>query len=213
MKLKPEYIKQSTQERLYHIDLPIMSLTGGIASGKSTVACLLNRRGLPIISADELVKDIYKQPSTLAFIQKELPEVITNGSIQFPLLRERFFLNKHIKQKVENYIYPKMPEAFKTALDKLQSPDVIIYDVPLLFERGMKGFFDLNVLVYAPRDVQLKRLQSRDGSNEDLANNILNQQMDIELKKSQSDIIIDNSKGKEDLEKEVDLFIRQVFTE
>lgn len=212
MKLKPEYIKLTTQNRLYHIDLPIMSLTGGIASGKSTVADFLKRWGLPTISADELVKDIYKQPSTLAFIQKELPEVVFNGSIQFQLLRERFFLNKDIKQKVENYIYPKMPEAFKTALDKLQSPDVIIYDVPLLFERGMKEFFDLNVLVYAPRDLQLKRLQSRDGSSENLGNKILNQQMDIDLKKPQADIIINNSRGKEDLEKEVELFIRQVFT-
>jgi dephospho-CoA kinase len=212
MRLKSEYIERTTQDRLYHINLPIMSLTGGIASGKSTVADLLKRRGLHVISADELVKDIYKQSSTLAFIQKELPEVIFNGVIQFPLLRERFFLNKEIKQKVENYIYPKMPEAFKRALDKLQSPNVIIYDVPLLFERGMKDLFDLNVLVYVPRDVQRKRLQSRDGNSEELANKILNQQMDIELKKSQADIIIDNSRSKEDLEKEVDLFIHKVFT-
>jgi dephospho-CoA kinase len=76
----------------------------------------------------------------------------------------------------------------------------------------MKEFFDLNVLVYAPRDLQLKRLQSRDGSSENLGNKILNQQMDIELKKPQADIIINNSRGKEDLEKEVELFIRQVFT-
>jgi dephospho-CoA kinase len=83
--------------------------------------------------------------------------------------------------------------------------------VPLLFERGMEEFFDVTVLVYAPRKIQRARLMKRDGLLEDMADRILDQQMDIELKRSKSDLVIDNSHTEEELRLEVQQFLRTIL--
>ncbi len=77
--------------RLYHIDIPIIGLTGGIATGKSTVSKMLIENGLPLICADSLVKEIYKDNEAKAFIRNLVPDAIINDEINFPALREHFF--------------------------------------------------------------------------------------------------------------------------
>jgi dephospho-CoA kinase len=211
MKLKSRFSLLIPQQRLHQLQVPLIGLTGGIASGKSTVASLLSHYGLPIINADLLVKSIYARPETFSFIQNEFPDVIHEGVIKFPLLREKVFLNEKIKNQIENYIYQRLPQAFLHAYQDLQTPSLVVYDVPLLFEKKMEHLFDLKVLVYAPRTVQMQRLQNRDKISPEMANNILNQQMDIEEKRLKADFIIDNSKTETDLVKEVETFLNQVL--
>jgi dephospho-CoA kinase len=74
----------------------------------------------------------------------------------------------------------------------------------------MQGYFDLTVLVYAPRKIQRARLMNRDGHLEEMANNILDQQMDIEEKKLKADFVIDNSQTEAELTEEVNQFLRQI---
>jgi dephospho-CoA kinase len=211
MKLKNSFIKLNPAQRLYGLKIPVIGLTGGIATGKSTVAGMLEQSGLPIINADQLVKDIYRLPETLTYIQNHHPEVIKDGKIQFPLLREKVFLNPEVKREIETFIYQRLPFAFQSAFEKLPQASVLIYDVPLLFEKKMEGFFDLNALVYATREVQLARLISRDKISEMMANQILNQQMDIEEKRLKTDFIIDNSKTQTELLEEVNSFLQKFF--
>lgn len=211
MKLKTKYQRLTPLERLYQLNVPVIGLTGGIASGKTTVSKMLHQAGIPVINADHLVKNVYALPETKEFITKDFPEVIKDGEIQFPLLRERVFSNQDVKAQVESFIYQRLPKAFKEAFARLRDPQAVIYDVPLLFEKGLQDLFDLTVLVYAPRPVQRARLMTRDGHLEEMANNILNQQLDIEDKKLKADFVIDNSRTEAELTEEVKQFLRQAF--
>lgn len=211
MKLKSIHHIKSSEQRLYGVTVPVVGLTGGIATGKSTVSKILESKGFSIIDADRLVKDVYALPETKEFILKRHPEVIQNGQISFPLLREKVFSDQTTKIDIESFIYQRLPAAFNSALKKLKDPKVIIYDVPLLFEKKLAPFFDLTVLVYAPRNIQRARLMTRDGHQETMADNILNQQMDIEEKKEKAKFIIDNSKTEAELAEEVNQFLRLAF--
>ncbi len=211
MKLKPNIKTLVPKERLHQLSIPIIGLTGGIASGKSTVSKHLEEMGLPLISADQLVKAIYRWDESLEFVKKEFPDAIEKGQIQFSVLRQKVFKDKWVKEKVETFIYQRLPKAFNEALLKFNKPQLVVYDVPLLFERNLEHLFDLKVLVYAPRDIQFNRLIKRDAINGELANSILDQQMDIELKKSKADFIIDNSKDEKNLAEEVQNLLRQIL--
>jgi dephospho-CoA kinase len=76
MKLKSEFIKLPQEKRLYQLPVPILGLTGGISSGKTTVSTIMAQNGLAIINADSLVKEIYSWPETIQFIKKNFPEAI-----------------------------------------------------------------------------------------------------------------------------------------
>lgn len=211
MKLKKNLIKLSPGERLYQYDKPIVALTGGIATGKSTVTKLLEKKGLTIIDADQLVKAIYATQESKDFIQKNYPSAWSHDEIDFKKLRELVFSDSNVKSNVEGYIYQRLPEAFKEATTKIKNQDFYVYDVPLLFERALETKVDLTILVYAPRNVQLARLIDRDGSTEEIGNKILDQQIDIEEKKEKSDLVIDNSGSMIELAAEVDNLLLQIL--
>ena len=136
MKIKNNFNRLNNESRIYKLNVPVIGLTGGIASGKSTVTAILKEKDLPVIDADQLVKGIYALPETLDFIKKNYPEVIKYGVIQFPLLRQKVFSNSDVKSKIEEFIYQRLPMAFKLAFENLHQPSVVIYDVPLLFEKN-----------------------------------------------------------------------------
>jgi dephospho-CoA kinase len=211
MKIKSKFNRLNKEKRLYGLNVPVIGLTGGIASGKSTVTAILKQKGLPVIDADHLVKEIYTLPETLDFINKNFPDVIKDGAIQFPLLRQKVFSNSDVKSKIEEFIYKRLPLAFKIAFENLHQPSMVVYDVPLLFEKKLEQLFDLTVLVYAPLSIQRQRLMCRDNHTEEIANNILNQQMDIESKKTKAEFVIDNSRTQDKLSEEVNNFLRQIL--
>lgn len=211
MKLKKNYIKLKQDQRLYGYDKPIIALTGGIATGKSTVTKLLEQKGIAIIDADQLVKSIYARQESKDFIKSHFPEAWIQDGIDFKKLRELVFSDAGIKKEVESFIYDRLPAAFKEATLKIQHQDFYIYDVPLLFERGLETKVDLTILVYAPRKVQLARLIDRDGSKEEVGNKILDQQIDIEEKKLRSDLVINNSGTMTELATEVESLLLQIL--
>lgn len=211
MRLKQELIKLSPEQRLYQLQVPIIGLTGGISTGKTTVSTILGQKGLAIINADSLVKEIYSWPETIQFMQGHFPDVMEEGKILFPILRERIFSHPASKDLVERFIYQRLPTAFKKAYDKLSSPQFVIYDVPLLFEKGLQSMVDVSTLVYIPRELQKDRLIKRDKISSELAESILHQQMDIESKKTKSQFIIDNTKSEQDLIKEVESFLNKIL--
>lgn len=211
MKLKAKYQRLDETSRLYGLSVPVIGLTGGIATGKTTVGHLLMTEGFSLINADHLVKDIYSLPVTFDFIEANYPSVVHQGVISFPELRAKVFTDPQVKQDIEDLIYKRLPSAFLQAYQKFSNPEVIIYDVPLLFEKNLKQLFDLNVLVYAPRKIQLARLITRDGHTEDLAEKILDQQMDIEVKKPLADFVIQNSRTEAELMEDVQHFLHQYF--
>ncbi|MFN8369776.1 MAG: dephospho-CoA kinase [Bacteriovoracaceae bacterium] len=209
MKLKNEFITLTPATRVYGLKIPVIALTGGIASGKSTVVKYLQSKKITTICADELVKIIYQKPASLTFIKSHFPQVIidSGNKIDFVQLRDLAFNDNNILNTLQNFIYSQMEEAFKEQLKKLSNPEFILYDIPLLFENKLDKYFDLNILIYCPEEVQLKRLTSRDNIDEKLALKMIKKQMPIETKKSLAKFIINNSGDLNTTHQEIDKLI------
>lgn len=191
LKLKQKYITLDKRSRLYGLSLPIIGLTGGIASGKSTVSKKLEELGFFIIDADVLVKEIYQKQDTIAYIQQLIPSCVKKNNIDFKKLREVFFSDTQIKEKIESFIYKKLPAQFLSKTDKSHQ-NFIIYDVPLLFEKALNSKVDFIITVYANKETQIQRLKERDDISQSLAETILLNQQDIEEKKEKSHYVVDN---------------------
>jgi dephospho-CoA kinase len=209
--LDPKFIRLTPKNRLYQLEKPIIALTGGIATGKSTVSKILQNDGYTIIDADQLVKSIYEKEQTKKFIKENVPLSWENDKINFPKLREAFFQNKELKNKIEQFIYSNLPDAFISASKDIQNQDFYIYDVPLLYEKNLEGKVDLVILIYADRKTQLQRIITRDGSTSELANKILDQQIDIDEKKKKSDFVIENVGSMENLTHEIQKNLSQIL--
>jgi dephospho-CoA kinase len=136
---------------------------------------------------------------------------MTNEEIDFKRLREKVFQDLTTKKLIESFIYQRLPQAFHDELELKSNTQIIIYDVPLLFERGMEKVFDLVLLVYTPRSIQLERLKARDHISTELAEKMLSQQMDIEDKKRKSDLVINNMETEKELTQETEKFLGQFF--
>lgn len=211
LKLKSTYITQTSSARLYGLSIPIIGLTGGIATGKSSVSSSLRERGLPVIDADKLVHKIYAEGKTINFIKSIAPSCIIDSKINFKLLRSLFFSDSSIKKSVETFIYKELPNAFSGDLSNFKSPNFVIYDVPLLFEKNLNTVIDLSVTVYCDKDEQLKRLIQRDQIDTQLADKILSAQLPTSNKRDLADYIIDNNGTFSDLKAQIDVFINQIF--
>jgi dephospho-CoA kinase len=191
-KLNSQWVTKTLESRLYNIPVPILGLTGGIATGKTTVAQFFKDEGIPVIDADKLVKGIYSKKESFDFVSLHFLEAIVDNAIHFKTLREIAFKNPENQLKLESFIYAQMPVAFMEAYKTFGDHEFIVYDVPLLFEKGLFSKTDVSICVYSPRKIQLERLVKRDSITADLANIILDKQMDIEVKKNRSDLFIEN---------------------
>lgn len=210
VKLNPNHIRLNQSERLYQCPVPIVAITGSIATGKSSVTNILRQKGHSVIDADSLIKDIYSLKDVTQFVEKICPDVVVSGKIDFKLLRAKFFNDKDLAIKLEKKLYSFLHEAFNDALKPLlmTNPDYIFYDVPLLFEKNIADKVDMIVTVYTPREIQMTRLLNRDHIDRNLANKLINSQLDIEHKKRNSHLIIDNSLTIEKLPAEVEKFLQ-----
>ena len=209
MKLHRSYIKLTQQNRLHQLDIPVIGLTGGIACGKSTAASFLVQNNIPVIAADTLIKRIYSSKESWQFIQQNFPQCISEERIDFQRLRTKAFNDARTRQSLENFLYPQLPNAFKSALKDFSHPQTIVYDVPLLFEKSLNLLVDLSVCIYCNGPMQLKRLLERDRLDEDLAKKMLAEQMDIEVKRQKADVTIDNSGDREELHQRINEFIQK----
>lgn len=213
-KLKPNYITLGPKNRLYNCEIPIIGLTGGIATGKSTASELLRKNSLEIIDADKLVKDIYQEPQTVQFISEIDQKCVNRNAIDFKMLRELFFSNQAVREQIEQFIYNKLPQFFEKEsqiIIKNKKANFIIYDVPLLFEKGLEKLIDFNLLVYSPVEIQIKRLLTRDKITKELALSIISNQLPIDQKKQLSSYLIENTSTKEHLDLEIQRLMKLIL--
>lgn len=200
-KLNKEFTKLNHENRLYNINIPIIGLTGSIATGKTTVANIIKSLKHKVVDADALIKEIYAQSDTLEFIKEQSADFIDGERVNFPRLRESFFQDKQLKEKVTNYLYLKLPDIMRS---KISNDDqYIFYDVPLLFENQLENYLDITIAVYCTESQQLERLLKRDRISSDLALKMISSQISIEEKKSKADFTIENTKDNKHLRDEV----------
>ena len=189
-------------KRLYDISSPLIGITGGIATGKSTVSSIIKTQGEKVICADEIIKSIYTQKPTLSFIEKKCPSVIDKESkINFTKLRKEFFSNNKLKNEIENFLHPKIENEFKKKISK-EDP-YIFYDIPLLFEKDLHPYFDYIILVSSTFENQLSRIVERDKCGVDIAKKIISSQIPLNKKEANSDFIIQNNGKKDELTEKV----------
>jgi len=211
-KLRTEFIKLNSNVRLHHCPNPIIGLTGGIASGKSSVAKLFSQKDVTVIDADQLIKEIYQYPQIREKIKQQFPDVFdTFGEIDFQLLRKKAFAIPEQLKILEAILYQELPQAFIQKIKKITDQTPVIYDVPLLFEKGIDKLVDLTICVYCSREIQIKRLMARDKSSMELVQQILDQQMDIETKAKMADFVLQNNDDINTLEKNFEQLFKKIF--
>lgn len=192
--LAAKWKRLTPEQRLHGRPYPIVAITGGVASGKSTVAAFLKEQGVPMISADQLVKDIYAWKETQAWLKVLCPAVVSESGIDFPQLRKTVFVDPALKTQVETYLYERLPQAFALAEKKFPRIPWLAYEVPLLFERNLQASFDVVIVSWVRREVQKNRLLSRDPhTTVETAEAILAQQLSLDEKKLKADLVFDNS--------------------
>ena len=185
-------------------------LTGGIATGKSTVANLFMLHGFLTIDADKIAHSILdKNTSKIAELFGE--KYIINNKVARKELGNLIFNNIEQKQKLEKFIHPLIKEDIIDAAKIFEANNKpYLIDIPLFFENKN---YDINrsITVYTSKEIQIQRLSSRDKSTKEDALARINNQMDIEKKKLLSTYIIDNTSTLNDLIKEVDRVKKEIL--
>ena len=176
-----------------------VGLTGGIASGKSTVDRMLVNMGAHLVDTDQLARQVVEPGSrALAEISQAFgPDMIdADGNLDRERMRALAFGDAQARAKLGAIVHPRINGLVSAELTRLaaQHPlGVVIVDVPLLFETGWDKRFDCTVLVYVPPQVQLERLMARDHCGPQAAQAALDAQMPLENKKKKADFLVDNS--------------------
>lgn len=176
----------------------VVGLTGGIASGKTTVSTMLREAGVPVICADELARDVVGPGSpALAEIRTAFGDeaVDSEGNLDRAGVARIVFGNEAKRRGLEEIIHPRVASEQDRKLQELQAAGhrLAVLDVPLLYETGWDRYVAFVVVVYVPREIQEQRLIRRDGMSPEEARARLAAQMHIEDKRTRADRVIDNS--------------------
>ncbi len=173
-----------------------IGLTGGIASGKSTVASLLAARGAVVIDADQLAREVVT-PGTAgleAVVSRFGPEVLTDsGELDRPKLGGLVFADPQARADLEAIVHPAVRSRAAELVSAAPPGAVVVLMIPLLVETGQAGDFDLVVVVDLPVELQLSRLQERDGLSATAALARIQAQASRAERLAQADFVIDNS--------------------
>ncbi len=190
----------------------IIGLTGGIATGKSTVSTMIKKHGIPVIDADIVAREVV-EPGKKSYHQIVdhfgLSILKSDGSINREKLGEIVFETKEERNVLNDIVHPAVREEMKIQADtfKQAGHKIIVMDIPLLVESNLFHMVNHVVLVYVPESVQLKRLRDRNNYSEKEAKQRMNAQLSIEKKREHAEYIIDNSGTLEETAEQVDKLI------
>ncbi|MBN2782135.1 MAG: dephospho-CoA kinase [Campylobacterales bacterium] len=186
-----------------------IALTGGIATGKSTVASLLALNGMRVIDADTISHEILD--ASVQWVKESFGDEFVIGSkVDRAKLGSLVFSDAKAKKTLEDYLHPKIREEIKKRSEKqdeFKFPYLI--DIPLFFEKSGYDIKD-SVVVYTPKEIQLDRFIKRNGYSAKESQNRISSQMDIDEKKQRATWVIDNSKDLKHLQKEVEEFVDKI---
>ncbi|MFD1956565.1 dephospho-CoA kinase [Paenibacillus thailandensis] len=189
-----------------------IGLTGGIATGKSTVARMLVERGAFLVDADQVAREVVLpgEPALEAIASLFGQAVIQDdGTLNRKALGEIVFKDKELLAKLEGITHPAIRKRMQERILSYseQHPDkLVVADVPLLFETGQQHLYEGIMVVYVPEALQVKRLMSRNQLSEAEARRRVSLQMDIEEKRRRADWVIDNSGDLEQTQLQIERF-------
>ena len=194
-----------------------IALTGGIATGKSAVATIFADLGARILDADQAAREAVK-PGTPCW--QELKSFLgpsyfeENGTLKRRKLREEIIRNSQSRLTVNAILHPcvmrEMDREWRSVLE-LRPDQIVIFDIPLLFEADLAHHFKTIILVYTSREIQIRRLMLRDGLSHEEALETLTIQLPIDSKRSKSHLIIDNSYDPESTRQQVEAVWKELI--
>jgi dephospho-CoA kinase len=193
----------------------IVGLTGGIASGKSTVSEMFSDLGVPIIDADLLARQVVEpgEPALDEIREAFGDEVINQqGALDREALGEVIFSDEEARQTLEQITHPRIARRMqqRAAEARQAGEGWVIYDAALIVENGLHEAFDALVVVAADPDVQIERLTERDGISEQEARGRLDAQMPLDKKVAVADYVIDNNGSLAETRRQVDSIHEQI---
>jgi dephospho-CoA kinase len=181
----------------------VAGLTGGIATGKSTVAAIFEEAGARLVDADRIAREVVRKGSPA---HREIVAhfgtgvLLGDGELDRKRLAAIVFNNPDEQRALECIVHPQVKQEIDRRVDLIrrQAPEaLVILDIPLLFESGMQEGLDAVIVVYAPERLQLERLMARDGLSEPEALARIRAQMPIDSKRALAARVIDNSGSRE----------------
>jgi dephospho-CoA kinase len=176
-----------------------VGLTGGIASGKSTVAEMFVALGAALVDTDAIAREVVTPGSPALGDLREAfgPEIIAaDGSLDRRRLRSRIFADEGERRRLEAILHPRIRRRALRLIERVEARYVLVA-VPLLLETGFAELVDRIAVVDCPESVQVARLMARDGVTETEARAALDAQLDREARLSAADDVIDNGGGLE----------------
>ncbi|GIO62376.1 dephospho-CoA kinase [Paenibacillus cineris] len=189
-----------------------IGLTGGIATGKSTVSALLVSKGALLVDADVIAREVMLpgHPVLAAAVEHFGQAILLpDGTLDRRRLGDIVFHDPAERKALNDITHPAIRQEIREQMQTFERehPDrLIVVDIPLLFESGLEAMFEQVLLVYAPFEVQVERLMERNRLTKDEAVARIRSQMDIEEKKKRADVVIDNSGQPSETERQVDEF-------
>ena len=193
-----------------------VGLTGGIATGKSTVSALLRQAGFPIVDADIVAREVV-EPGTPTLEKIKLafgPGIIDNGVLDRRKLGQIVFEDGAQLKKLNDIMQPAISSAMADKINfwRLQNVPILVLDVPLLFERDYdkNKLVDKIIVVTASEEIQLFRLENRDQLSNMEARNRVKAQLPMSQKIARADYVIDNNGRIEELQEQVAVLIKKI---
>lgn len=175
-----------------------VGLTGGIASGKSTIAMMFRDKGAYVIDFDELAHYVEEpeRPAWKAIVEYFGTEILNeDGTINRAKLGSIVFADREKLSRLNSIVHPEVFDEWRRRIEAIRRMDphaIVISDVPLLIEVGMHQLMDVVVLTYATPEEQIRRLMERSGLSREEARERLSSQMSIDEKIPHADFVIDN---------------------
>jgi dephospho-CoA kinase len=188
----------------------LLGVTGGIASGKTTVANMLEELGAPVIDFDVLARQVVepRKPAWKEIVAYFGEQVLQKDKqLDRKKLSDIVFRDIEKRKKLESFTHPRIHEEFVKQLNEIveKDPEAIIQvDVPLLIEQDLQYMFHKTLLVYLPEEKQIERLVERDGISKEEAASRLKAQLPIDEKLGYADFVIYNDKSLEQTRKQVE---------
>lgn len=191
-----------------------IGLTGGIGSGKSSVAKWLTEHGIPVLDADKIVHRLLVEDKELVqeLVEEFGEEILTpRGLIDRKLLGSLVFGHEERRIFLEKAVHPRVLEILLQERRKLEEEGckLCVWDVPLLYESGMEGYVDEVWVVWTGENSQLLRVSTRDKLTEEDIKKRISAQMSLADKKKRADRVIDNSGQWEATEKQLECLIKE----
>lgn len=192
----------------------ILGLTGGIGSGKSTVSKIFLSMGIKVFDADLIAKDILETEQVKEEIKEKLGKEFINlksNSVDKELLKKEVFNNSKKLNILNGIVHPRVVDIYKKKyLEFKDKKEIVIFDVPLLFEVNLERYCDKVIVVDIDLKVQIERIKNRDNIDVALINKIIAAQMSREERNIKADILIENDGSLEELKQKIEKIIKDI---